>query len=47
MKTIKRIFAVILLILAVMAVCYLVFTGSRLPSHQEEPQTEAGYETSS
>ena len=36
MKTIKRIFAVVLLIVVVLAVGYLCFTGSRLAATHEE-----------
>lgn len=42
MKTFKRIFAVVLLIVVVLAVSYLCFTGSRLAATQEN--TEATYE---
>ena len=42
MKTIKRIIAVVLLIVVVFAVGYLYYTGSRLAATQED--TEAAYE---
>ena len=40
MKTFKRIFAVVLLIVVVLAVGYLMFTGSRLAATQEEAAYE-------
>jgi len=45
MKTIKRIIAVFLLILSILVVGYLVYTGSRLQDRTEQPQTEVVYET--
>ena len=36
MKTFKRIFAVVLLIVVVLAVGYLCYTGSRLAATREE-----------
>lgn len=42
MKTFKRILAVVLLIVAVLVVGYLFYTGSRLTATQEN--TEAAYE---
>lgn len=36
MKTFKRIFAVVLLIVVVLAVGYLCYTGSRLAAMREE-----------
>ena len=42
MKTIKRIIAVVLLIVVVFAVGYLCYTGSRLAATQEN--AEAAYE---
>lgn len=42
MRTFKRVFAVVLLIVAVLAVGYLCYTGSRLAATQEN--TEAAYE---
>lgn len=42
MRTFKRVFAVVLLIVAVLAVGYRCFTGSRLAATQEN--TEAAYE---
>lgn len=44
MKTIKRIIAVLLLIITIMVVGYLVFTGSRLTNLREEQNTEVTYE---
>lgn len=44
MKKVKRIFAVFLLILTVLAIGYLFYTGSRTVTVQEEEgQKEAGY----
>lgn len=40
MKTFKRIFAVVLLIVVVLAVGYLCFTGSRLAATREEAAYE-------
>ena len=40
MKTFKRIFAVVLLIVVVLAVGYLCYTGSRLAATQEEAAYE-------
>ena len=40
MKTFKRIFAVVLLIVVALAVGYLMFTGSRLAATQEEAAYE-------
>lgn len=40
MKTFKRILAVVLLIVVVLAVGYLMFTGSRLAATQEEAAYE-------
>ena len=40
MKTIRRVLAVLLLIVAVLAVGYLCFTGSRLAATQEEAAYE-------
>ena len=42
MKTVRRVLAVLFLIVAVLAVGYLCFTGSRLAATQEN--TEAAYE---
>ena len=42
MKTIKRVLAILLLVVVVLAVGYLCFTGSRLAATQEN--TEAAYE---
>ena len=42
MKTFKRIFAVVLLIVVALAVGYLCYTGSRLAATQEN--TGAAYE---
>ena len=42
MKTVRRVLAVLLLIVAVLVVGYLCFTGSRLAATQEN--TEATYE---
>ena len=42
MRTFKRVFAVVLLIVAVLAVGYLCYTGSRLAATHEN--TEAAYE---
>lgn len=42
MKTVKRIFAILLLVVVVLAVGYLCYTGSRLAATQEN--TEAAYE---
>ncbi len=45
MKTVKRIVAVLLLIITILVVGYLVYTGSRLTEIQEEPTiTEVVYE---
>ena len=43
MKIFKRIFAVVLLIVVVLAVGYLCYTGSRLAATQENTE-EAAYE---
>ena len=40
MKTIKRVIAVVLLVVVVLAVGYLCFTGSRLTATQEEAAYE-------
>ena len=40
MKTFKRILAVVLLVVAVLAVGYLCYTGSRLTATQEEAAYE-------
>ena len=40
MKTFKRILAVVLLVVVVLGVGYLVYTGSRLSAIQEETQDE-------
>ena len=42
MKTVKRVLAIVLLVVVVLAVGYLCFTGSRLAATQEN--TEAAYE---
>lgn len=42
MKTVRRVLAILLLIVAVFVVGYLMFTGSRLAATQEN--TEAAYE---
>lgn len=42
MKTVRRVLAVLLLIVAVLVVGYLFYTGSRLAATQEN--TEAAYE---
>ena len=42
MKTVKRVLAIVLLVVVVPAVGYLCFTGSRLAATQEN--TEAAYE---
>ena len=42
MKTVKRVLAILLLVVVVLAVGYLCFTGSRLATTQEN--TEATYE---
>lgn len=42
MKTVRRVLAVVLLIVAILAVGYLCYTGSRLAATQEN--TEAAYE---
>ena len=42
MKTVRRVLAVLLLIVAVFTVGYLFYTGSRLAATQEN--TEAAYE---
>ena len=42
MKTVRRVLAMLLLIVAVLVVGYLCFTGSRLAATQEN--TEAAYE---
>ncbi len=42
MKTVKRILAILLLVVVVLAVGYLCYTGSRLAATQEN--TEAAYE---
>ncbi len=45
MKTVKRILAVLLLIVIALVIGYLCFTGSRLTSiTEEQPPTEAYYE---
>ena len=40
MKTVRRVLAVLLLIVAVLAVGYLCYTGSRLAATQEEAAYE-------
>ena len=40
MKTVKRVLAIVLLIVVVLAVGYLCFTGSRLTATQEEAAYE-------
>ena len=40
MKTIRRVLAVVLLIVAILAVGYLCYTGSRLTATQEEAAYE-------
>ena len=40
MKTVRRMLAVVLLIVAVLAVGYLCYTGSRLAATQEEAAYE-------
>ena len=40
MKTVRRVLAVLLLIVAVLVVGYLMFTGSRLAATQEETAYE-------
>lgn len=40
MKTVRRIFAVLLLVVVVLAVGYLFFTGSRLADTQQEAAYE-------
>ena len=42
MKTVRRVLAILLLVVAVLAVGYLCYTGSRLAATQEN--TEAAYE---
>ena len=42
MKTVRRVLAVVLLVVAILAVGYLCYTGSRLAATQEN--TEATYE---
>ncbi len=42
MKTVRRVLAVVLLVVAILAVGYLCYTGSRLAATQEN--TEAAYE---
>ena len=42
MKTVRRVLAILLLVVVVLAVGYLCFTGSRLAATQEN--TEAAYE---
>lgn len=42
MKTVRRVLAILLLVVAVLAVGYLCYTGSRLAAAQEN--TEAAYE---
>ena len=42
MKTVRRVLAILLLIVAVLVVGYLCYTGSRLAATQEN--TEAAYE---
>lgn len=42
MKTVKRVLAILLLVVVVLAVGYLCYTGSRLAATQEN--TEAAYE---
>lgn len=40
MKTVKRVLAILLLVVVVLAVGYLMFTGSRLTATQEEAAYE-------
>lgn len=40
MKTVRRVLAILLLIVAVLAVGYLCYTGSRLAATQEEAAYE-------
>lgn len=40
MKTVKRVLAILLLVVVVLAVGYLCFTGSRLTATQEEAAYE-------
>lgn len=40
MKTVRRVLAIVLLIVVVLAVGYLCFTGSRLTATQEEAAYE-------
>ena len=40
MKTVRRVLAVVLLIVAILAVGYLCYTGSRLAATQEEAAYE-------
>ena len=42
MKTVRRVLAILLLVVVVLAVGYLCYTGSRLAATQET--TEAAYE---
>ena len=42
MKTVRRVLAILLLVVVVLAVGYLCYTGSRLAATQEN--TEAAYE---
>lgn len=42
MKTVRRVLAIVLLVVVVLAVGYLCYTGSRLAATQEN--TEAAYE---
>ena len=42
MKTVRRVLAVVLLVVAILAVGYLCYTGSRLAATQEN--TEVAYE---
>ena len=42
MKTVRRVLAILLLVVVVLAVGYLCYTGSRLAATQED--TEAAYE---
>ena len=40
MKTVRRVLAILLLVVAVLAVGYLMFTGSRLTATREEATYE-------
>ena len=40
MKTVRRVLAVVLLVVAILAVGYLCYTGSRLAATQEEAAYE-------